>query len=242
MANKEITYKDLCSFLPESILFRFLTLSLQTIRKDLQNVGSKLEESILADIFHPLDGMNGYNYLEQCAGILNRPKNHDKALLVRYFFDLTRANLPTIHFNLPGESTGVNQSLGFGAGDSSQYQFDDVDGTRKSSYAREFRATYNIAITSVNPEEVLTLYNLVKAIFISFHEYFTSALGFRNLEIGGMDLNLPEFQDLGVTLFSRGVQVTFSYLKEVPSMLKEEVIKDLLIDQTVPFIDPNIDC
>ena len=61
------------------------------------------------------DGMGGYEYLEQCASILLRQPNRDDALKVRYFFDITRAKLPTIHFNLPGESTGINQSIGYGS-------------------------------------------------------------------------------------------------------------------------------
>ena len=97
--------------------------------------------------------------------------------------------------------------------------------------AGSFRATYNVAITSVNPEEVLTLYNLVKAIFIGYHAVFTNVLNYRQFEISGMDIQLPEFQDRGNVLFTRGVQVSFSYLRNYPSFLEELVITDICTNE-----------
>ena len=122
-------------------------------------------------------------------------------------YNMQRASVPTFHIVMPSESpknAGIGDNEGYTEG---------IDDKSNRTYFRtvtqDASVQYTIIITSDNVNEVLVLYNFLKACFLGMKAQL-ELRGFQNTKSGGTDLNLSD--DLMPTnIFHRSFTLLFDY-------------------------------
>jgi len=202
-------------FIPELRIHRIVSLIIEAIREDL--IKSPIEETFLFQVLQDSKA-DGYELYEQMKEVFLRKRNDSRYLDVRLFFDAKRAEIPTIHVNLPQETKGED-GLGSDEGFAPTL-FDDNKLEYVRQYNRRFNANYQVLITSNNSLEVIGLYHILRAAIIA-NLGSLETLGFTNLSLGGGDLQLnPDI--IPVTVFVRGINFNFGYEVTAPAIKREK--------------------
>jgi len=218
--------------IPEIILYNHLEYFLQYIRKDLIETTDE-RKTFLYQILNGIELKKlGLNYYTEAKDIFLRDRTHPRCLEIRMFFDADRAAIPTIHINLPSE-----QAYQDGLGVDTGYQENIVDTTGETYYethTRTFNSTYQIIVSSDNTNEVIIIYNVLKAFLIAILDLIDLA-GLRNLKLGGGDLQLnPEI--VPPHIFIRALTLNCFIEMTVPTTIKNKIIKDIELGSTTPHI------
>lgn len=217
-------------FIPELELYSVTSKIVEAIRDDYNT--AKEEESFLFRIFQDAR-QDKYKFYEQAVEIFTRKGNDSRELAVRLFFDAKRADLPTIHINLPGESSGEN-----GMGSDEGFRpplFDDPALEFVRQFNRRFKASYQVIFTSSNSLEVVLLYHAFRAAMIA-NLGGMEVLGFTNLSLGGNDLILDP-SIIPTTVFVRGFVLNFSYEVTAPALVNERFYTDIFAKGTPIILD-----
>lgn len=227
--------------IPEILLYNVIDTILKTIRKDLlDNVEEK--NTIFYKLFYGTKFENlNLDFYSNAKDIFSRDKSHPRFLDLRMFFNADRANIPTIHLNLPSES-----DIGGGVGVDAGYNgtnYDPISQTISQNHTRTFNTIYNIIITSDNSDEVLIIYHALRAFMVSLLDII-DLNGLRNPKLGGADLQInPEL--IPPHIFIRAISLNCFYELTIPSLIKEQIINKIKIvslgliedTQTVSLID-----
>lgn len=203
-------------FIPELEIYKIITLIVEAIREDLRETTIE-EETFLFQILQDSKA-DGYDFYIQMKEVFLRKKNDSRCLETRLFFDAKRAEVPTIHINLPMESSGEN---GLGSDEGfTEPLFDDPKLQFIRQFNRRFNSNYQILITSNNSLEVIGLYHVIRAAIIA-NLGGLEVKGFTNLSLSGGDLQLnPEI--IPVTVFVRGLNFNFGYEVTSPALKREK--------------------
>jgi len=213
--------------IPEIRLQALIEELLEKIRVDDRTAidGGNESDSFL---FRILDGneIDGISLLTQAREILNKGDENRQKLETRLMFDRDRAQLPTIHITLPSEGKGKENAIGFGA--DGRNLITNSDGSISHQYSRSFGTTYELAITSNDPIQVVIIYNIIKSGFIAIAD---------SLELSGM--KIPDFsggdvsinQDLVPNVYLRAMRITLDYNYDVPTFRKIPNIDKINFDQ-----------
>lgn len=219
--------------IPEIILYNVVSTILKTIRQDL--LETKEEETIFYKLFYgtKFDDLN-LDFYENAKELFLRDKAHNRFLEARMFFNADRANIPTIHLNLPSES-----DIGGGIGVDEGYKgnnYNPIENTISQNHTRTFNTVYNIIITSDNSDEVLIIYHALRAFMISMLDII-DLNGLKNPKLGGADLQFnPEI--VPPHIFVRNISLNCFYEITVPSIVKQKIINRITI-QSKGIIDSN---
>lgn len=189
------------------------------------------EESFLFKVFNGI-ALDKFDFYQQAISFFIRNEDHPRKINIRLFFDSEKANLPTIHLNLPSERPsfeGMSGDVGYQdpvfkvveeQGETPVHQFQDV-------ITRTYESSYNIIFTSDNTFEVLLMYYAVKAGLQAFFKS-VSVSGFDNIKIGGGDLTLNS--DLvPVHIFARLLTISFNYETSVPEGIPQQFLTDIVV-------------
>ncbi len=209
-------------FIPEINLITVVQAIVDSIRDDLRDGNEK--ESFLYQILQDYTVSN-YQFYKQAKELFLRKNNDKRMLEVRLFFDAHRAELPTIHINLPMESTTEN-GLGSDEGFAPPL-FDDTSLEFIRRYNRRFSSNYQILFSSNNSLEVITMYHVVRAAIIA-NLGVLELYGFTNLSMSGGDLQLhPDIVPQGV--FVRGLNLNFGYEVTAPAIKREKFYTNFIL-------------
>jgi len=151
--------------------------------------------------------VDGYDFYHQAQKILLRNPDDPRMLMVRTFFDRTRAGIPTIHINLPAQSP-IGDGIGFDPNYDSGVIWDDEN--EQFEQTSTFGSKYNIIITSDNQFEVLIIFYALQCVMIANHPTL-ELNGLRNPKFGAQDLMLKD--DNIPNLFAR--TLSFDMINEV---------------------------
>lgn len=180
------------------------------------------EDTIL---YHLLanQALKRYTLFDQSKTVFLKKEDDPRYIEVNVQLNRQRLGPPTIHIMLPSEEE-VDMTLGIGEGEL-DYIFDEDDDTKyKRTFNKRFKANYNIVITSDNVNEVILIYNILRAGLMATNEHFQT-YGLFNFRLSGRDLMI----DPGLVpphIVMRSIGVSFEY--SVGSM--EYKINDYLKD------------
>jgi hypothetical protein len=218
--------------IPEILLFNIIKAILQTIREDLaNNIDEK--NTLFYKLFYGTK-FNDINldFYANAKDIFSRDKSHPRYLDLRMFFNADRAEIPTIHLNLPSESD-IGGGIGVDAGYNGT-NYDPINKTIFQNHTRSFNSVYNIIITSDNSDEVLIIYHALKAFMVSMLDII-DLNGLRNPKLGGADLQInPEL--IPPHVFIRAISLNCFYELTVPSLIKEKIIRKIRL-QSLSLIE-----
>jgi len=225
--------------IPEILLYNVIDTILKTIRRDLlDNVEEK--NTIFYKLFYGTKFENlNLDFYSNAKDIFSRDKSHPRFLDLRMFFNADRANIPTIHLNLPSES-----DIGGGIGVDEGYNgtnYDPISQTISQNHTRAFNTVYNIIITSDNSDEVIIIYHALRAFMISMLDII-DLNGLKNPKLGGADLQInPEL--IPPHIFIRAISLNCFYELTIPSLIKEKIIRRIeILSELLPQdIEINVD-
>ena len=205
-------------FVPEIFLFNTCQSILKLFKEDYQQTLDK-KQTLLWILFEDCK-VDKTDYFEEAVRLISLPLTSQRSPQVRLFFDLSRATLPTIHINLPGEQKGPTDSIGNrGIGN---YE-DSIEGFSRAGLNISQQTTYSLIITSDAPMEVLILYYILKAGLLSVQDHLSN-VGFNNIVLGGQDI-IPNMEMQGV--FMRTISISGFYEMNIPQFNKEKIITGL---------------
>lgn len=195
--------------IPEHILYNHIKYGLSYLKSDLKAAITAGNEtnSIIYKLFGDV-GIEKYNFFTEAKSILLREKTVQNYLRTEIGYNMQKVQPPCIYIVIPSEdmTQGV---IGFGQEGNDYTFFNDAEKTYENLFSQKFQSTYQIMIISENSNEVVLLYNLLKAIFISLNENLSLA-GLKNLKIGGGDVTIKN--DLvPKSMFIRAFRVSFLY-------------------------------
>jgi len=206
--------------IPEVALYNYINHLIGWIRTDLANPST---DTYLYKLFQG-NQIGNFNYFNEAKELFIRDKSHPKYLEVRFFFDRERASLPTVHFNLPNESSAY-QGIGRGGGVYPGLGLGSPVTNYAEVYRKSYQTAYNLIITGQTSFEVLTIYHTLKNL-ISTTQEALECNGFYNLQISGGDLEMmgdlvPE------NVFFRVINLSAVYDCQVPEINTHALIADI---------------
>lgn len=209
-------------FIPEIQLYTIIQQILQLVHNDTTANENSVENSILYELFGEQIVGDTYNLYEQAKTIFTRTKDEPRNLEIRYFFDITRAKIPTIHMTCPAESFGETNSIGQDYADNI---IDYKKGFWKEVFKQTFHPTYQLIVTSDNPIECLVIYTVLKVMLISLFASI-SISGLQNPSISGQELRSDT---LPPDIMIKAINITCFYELEIPSVFSHQIGKGLIL-------------
>lgn len=222
--------------LPEVQLYNLVTGILNHVRVDYNAHLADPTKSLLYYFFGGKK-VGKFDYFEQSKFLFLKGTDNIRQLEVRQMFDISRAALPTIHLGLPslnafGDGIGVDEGYQepiFGETVIPPDPPDEPGHTEywyQSVYTRSFQSTYNIIISSENPDEVLLIFNFLYGMLISVLDSVELA-GFRNPKLGGQDLQLNS-EVIPANVYIRAITLSAFYEVSVPRWFTNEMLNNIL--------------
>lgn len=228
--------------IPEIIIFNTIKALLKFVKEDWNDNEDK-NKTILYHYFGNTS-LQRYNLYEQAQAVFLATETSPRYLDINVFFNANRAAIPTIHLTLPSEQSSLN-GIGLDEGYVEPW-FNEEDISESESlslstseskttvgyrnkYTRRFDTVHNIVVTSDNINEVLLIYNFLKAALISCLPHF-AVLGVENGKIGGNDIYINP-QILPPNVFVRALTLASSYELTVPELFDRDVFTDLIFNK-----------
>lgn len=207
---------------PEIILFNAVQGALKYIRLNYANETDK-NNSYLRRVLSGI-AFQRYDFVAQAEQVFLCDVDNARFLDLDLMFNMQKNTLPTMYLSLPAE--GI-QSGGNGIGlDEGFIEDVTTDEDYYSVFTRRFQATYNIVITSDNSNEVILIYQTLKALLISFIPSMNME-GLENINIGGQDITIT--QD---SVFVRAISVSFQYDTSVPNPFSDPLFQNIIAQGT----------
>jgi len=208
--------------IPEITLLDTLKNILQFLKDDF-NEHTNEEDTFLHNMLFG-NKLGEFDYYEQGKDLFLRESDHERVIDIKLFFDRERANIPTLHLNLPQDNGGPVDGIGIDEGHPDSI-INETTGTITPVYQRSFDAVYNIIITSDNTFEVLLMYHVIRASLVSIFDSLDFA-GLRNPKITGNELQLnPDIVPTNV--FVRALMLGCFYEQDIPRFFGEKLIKSV---------------
>lgn len=207
--------------IPSVRLYNITSSLLDIARKDTEN--PIVEDQFIFQLF---DGIvvGDYIYYDEIRHIISLSKGNERRLEVRQFFDMDRLAIPTIHITLPGEQSGAADGIGMDEGIASPL-WKDNDREYTPVLERTFTTQQRIIITSDNANEVVVIYELLKALFISIFPSI-DIMGLENPKLSGQDLMIKD-QHVPKGIFMRALTLSTMSTYNVPSQFSQKIVTQL---------------
>ncbi len=172
-----------------------------------------------------------FNFYEQAQTIMLAVDTDPRKLVVKPAYPQNESDFPCIIVNVPSESTGSVNGLGFDENiDGAFFNDDDVEST--DTHSRSFDFTYSIMIFSDNREETILIYNTLKAMFVALQQHLAFS-GIENLKISGRELQLMPSSGAPKNTYVRALNLSgFSQLT-VQDIAANAMVQEFTFDQTV---------
>lgn len=217
--------------IPEVVLLDTITNLLKVLKTDYNGLASdKKEESLLYLLFADLK-LDRYGMFDQAVKVFITDIDDPRNIEVGLIFNAKKNKLPSIHLTLPSENE-VNTPMSNGEGYEANINQDLLDVNNevveyrsRLVFSRRFQSRYNIVITSDNSTEVVLIYNVIKALFISVHNQL-SVLDFQNIKLGGADLTINS-ELVPKNVFMRAFSISLEYFSSAPSLHKYQLVQGI---------------
>ena len=212
---------------PDVILYNTIKGILTKIQDDYNSAATE-PESILYKLTNGVK-LGDYDFFEQAKEVFFKDKDARRAVDLRVGWDTSRAGLPTIYINMPSEGVGPDNGLGVDEGIDTVY--DQSSGTYRNLYQRSFQSTYSIVITSNIRNEVVLIYNVLKAFMIPLMDHLEME-GLQNPKLSGRDLGMGDNKIVPKEIMMRTLNIEFYYDQSVEDLFDTDYITSLLFDGT----------
>ena len=223
---------------PEFTLHEVIVKMIKFIREDFAQATDP-EKTFLYEVC-AATGMQRTNYFTIAKKVLLAEIDDPRLLEVELIYNMQRMGPPTIYISNPSESVGENGlSVDPNQDGRVEYANNEADPTEatdyRETYTRRFNSTYDIVFTSDNSNEVVALYHIFKAIFISLEGLgYMNFMGLENIKFGGKDLQIKS--DAAKQMFAKALTLNLSYdtmsvdlfIKKYPVGL---IIKGIMINE-----------
>lgn len=195
------------------------------LKKLVDTILTKIDSEFLYLIFEECK-LNNYNFYENAVSIFLRKKDSQRAIETHLFFNRDRANLPTIHLNMPSESHGGDTGNTL---DGAEERFDaptSLDYRVVST--RSYQAKFSMIFTSDNTFEVAIMYNVMKMAFQG-NMNFLEQNGLRNAKLSGGDIIFSDgLMPMGIYAKALNIDCIYSY--EAPSLTKKRAVTGFVVN------------
>lgn len=214
--------------LPDVIITNSLNMALSIVRDDYNSyVEAGHEERSMLYLLFNSSSIGRYDMYENAKSIIITTPESPKHLSVVVGYQAEHGKIPQIFVTLPSENE-KNNSIGIGVEDDNNLFFageeeDEADQYREQ-FSRRFNTTYHVVVMTENRNEMIILYNLMKALVITLIEHFAES-GISNLHLGGQDINL--MAPVPDKIFRRAVTMTFEYEQLIPIIDFKDVVRDI---------------
>lgn len=212
-------------FIPEIRLYTILNQILDLIRDDIKANASTSKDSILYQMFEDTVYGDDRSLYEDAKVLFLRKKDDPRLLEVRYFFDISRSLLPTLHITCPAENPGKTNSIGQ---DYTENIINHKQGIWREVFKRAFNPTYQIIITTDNPIECLIIYTVMKSMLISLFASLSFA-GLQDPSISGQEL---QSEAIPPEVYMKAINLNVFYEMEIPAAFTHQVGKGIMFRGT----------
>lgn len=210
---------------PEFAIFQALTQIFQYIRDDYATAttgGVADISSFLYQLCRSV-GFLRQNYYNMAKKVFLAEIDDPRYLSVELIYNMQRMGPPTIYITQPGEQSGDN-GLGLDENVSGYIQYntagglyDPTDETQtpgdyRATYTRRYNASYQLVITSDNPDEVIMLYHTCKALITTMQaSNLLQVLGLEAITLGGNDIQLKTENGTTNKMYAKSLILNLQY-------------------------------
>ena len=214
---------------PSLVIYKYIYSLVKTVRDNYVSKQATPEDTYLWQIFGGMSFAN-VDYFNEAVDLLTRTPAHPKHFVVRLSFDRDRAQLPTAHVTMAEDRVNL---MGIG---SSESAYINSEGEPDARFQRFFDFLVEIVVTSDNKNEIIIIYELIKAFIPTLSVCFAED-GVYNVKTSGKDVVLKS--DLvPKNLFMRTLQLTGHYSSITPSLDKQPgFIKDIFANGEISEIN-----
>jgi hypothetical protein len=228
-------------FFPEVQIYNLISGILEFIKVDYNTNLSTPTKSMLYKLFGGVK-IGKFDYFVESKNLFLRGNDYARKIELRHMFDISRAGLPTIHLSLPSESPqfdgiGVDQGYADTQFDEDATDPDHIIQSFTPVYTRAFQTQHNIIISSDNPDEVLLIYNLLKAMMVSVFDSIELA-GLRNPKLGAQDLQLNS-EVTPANVYFRAITLSSFHELEIPRWFSQQMITNIMAKGT-PVMESEV--
>jgi hypothetical protein len=225
-------------FVKEIILKQAVDIFLKFLEDDIVANINTPTKTYLATIIGEQKKIGNYDFLTQALTVFNKKKDDPRKIFVDYMYNMKSDKRPTIYVALAADSPGQNSmSMGEGylgdnftqiGGQNTPSDITDDTFNRTETYTRRFTSAINLVIISDNSNEVVLIYEIMRAGFISLLPHL-SIIGFENLRLSGQDLILQQ-GEVPANTYKRVIQLSFEYMFSAIDLTQKPVIRDFIIE------------
>jgi len=225
-------------FVKEIILKEAVDIFLKFLDTDINANISDPTKTYLAIIIGEQKKIGNYDFLTQVLSVFSKQKDDPRKIFVDYMYNMKSEKRPSIYVSLAADSPAQNpMSMGQGYSDNvfiqtagSNTPSDTTDDTYNTAetYTRRFSSAINLVIISDNSNEVILIYEILRAGFISLLPHL-SISGFENLKLSGQDLIIQQ-GEVPANTFKRVIQLSFEYMFSAIDLTQKPVIRDFIIE------------
>lgn len=212
--------------LPDVEIVNALNTVLNVLREDYKQLESvrKQNRSLLYLMFGNVT-LGEYDFFQNVKELILTTPESPRHIEAKLSLDHnTQQITPSIWVGLPSENNR-NNSLGVGEGIATELLFNNYPDQDEYKELLTYRwgTTYQIIIGTINRNETLILYHLIKAMIVACITHLEHQ-GLSNMKIGGGDLKMMSMQD---RLFTKAVTLNFEYEQNIPSIFNGAVFRKL---------------
>jgi hypothetical protein len=130
-----------------------------------------------------------YDYYVQAQSVFLKTDANQRLIKIRPSYPRGKSEFPCVIVNIPSESSGGTDGMGFDENrEAINYNDDDLKFTENAS--RSFTSTYSVIIFSDNRNEVSLIYETLKAFFILLSYNLSEDCAIDNLKISGREMQM----------------------------------------------------
>lgn len=215
--------------IPENIIRNIVSGILVAIDSDVRT--SSKEESILYAIFGELR-YGKYSYYDQAVSLFDQSNSKSRKIHTKLAFDTDFSQPPIIYITTGKDA---HQLSSIGAHESASVT-DSTNQVKRLSSCR-FSAESNIVIVSDSMEEVMIMYNVIRAMMLAAVDTI-SLSGLHNPKMGGADISIDE-EMIPKTIFMRTLSFGYEYEVRVPSLTRGKATLVSTISNGLPPDQPE---
>lgn len=197
--------------IPDIVIVNTLNAILTMLRNNHNDAIDDGDESrsLLYILFNALN-LGTYDYYENVKQLIITTSQDPKHLNVQLAFPHNTGDSTVSMYVSLASDSNKNDSLNMGQGNQSELVLSNDNGEDEyiPLYNRRFATTYQLIILGENKNQISILYNLMRAMIISYQRHFELE-GLSNFKIGGQDIKL--FVPIPDRVFSRAITMNFEY-------------------------------
>lgn len=212
----------------EIVLFTVIEALLSILLKDTKDNASDRSKMLLTELFSQIDyaKIGKFELLDEAIHVFSRTKQDPRYPTIDLAFNPNH-NRPLTMFLSLGQEQFAQNSIGM---DQSELAYDIHTEEYQLLNKRRFDQSHNVYIYSDSHTEVIVMYHVLKAGFISAMDWL-GIKGFDNITISGQDIAI-QGDTLPKNMHYRILSIKFNYEMKVPALFKERLLSFIYLNAT----------